>query len=38
MNVELLYATLAKIIERREDVKIRIEVRKNESDKKSVRG
>ena len=38
MNVELLYATLAKIIERREDVKIRIEVKKNENNKKSVRG
>ena len=37
MNVELLYATLAKIIERREDVKVRIEVRKNENNKKSVR-
>ena len=38
MNVELLYATLAKIIERKEDVKVRIEVRKNENNKKSVRG
>ena len=38
MNIELLYATLAKIIERREDVKVRIEVRKNENNKKSVRG
>jgi hypothetical protein len=38
MNIELLYATLAKIIERREDVKVRIEVRKNENDKKTVRG
>lgn len=38
MNVELLYQTLAKIIERREEVKIRIEVRKIENDKKSVRG
>lgn len=36
MNIELLYATLAKIIERREDVKIKVEVRKNEGDKKSV--
>ena len=38
MNIELLYATLAKIIERKEDVKVRIEVRKNENNKKSVRG
>lgn len=38
MNIELLYATLAKIIERKEDVKIRIEVRKNENNKKSVCG
>lgn len=37
MNVELLYMTLAKIIERREEVRIRIEVKKVENVKENMR-
>lgn len=37
MNIELLYMTLAKIIERREEVRIRIEVKKVENVKENMR-